>query len=81
MADAVAMFEKAERWHDVARPGNGIKSVKVHYWLAQAYEESGWNDQAIEQYETFLDIWKDADAGLSSVDDAKERLERLKSGS
>ncbi|MDH3890622.1 MAG: protein kinase [candidate division Zixibacteria bacterium] len=56
-----------------------IESVKLHYYLGTAYEESGWNDKAIEQYETFLDIWKDADSGLVAVDDAKERLAKLKS--
>ena len=32
-----------------------------------------------QQYETFLDIWKNADEGLASVEDAKERLAKLKS--
>ncbi|MCK4606972.1 MAG: hypothetical protein KAU35_06725 [candidate division Zixibacteria bacterium] len=56
-----------------------IESVKLHYFLGMAYEQSGWNNKAIEQYETFLDIWKDADPGIESVEDAKERLARLKS--
>lgn len=46
--------------------------------LGQAYEAAGRNPEAIEQYETFLDIWKNADEGLSSVEDAKERLAKLK---
>ena len=50
----------------------------LHYYLGQAYEQSRWRDRAIEQYETFLDIWKDADARLESVEDAKARLARLK---
>ena len=55
--------------------------VITHYYLGQAYEESGWTDKAIEQYETFLDIWKNADSGLTSVEDARTRLARLKSES
>ena len=52
--------------------------MQIHYLLGQAYEESGWTEMAIEQYEEFLDIWKDADPGLVEVEDAKERLARLR---
>ena len=78
LADAVTMFEKALRWYDNPRAFEGLLSAKAHYWLGQAYEESGWRDKAIEQYETFLDIWKDADPGIEEIDDARERLARLK---
>jgi len=52
--------------------------VKAHYYLGQAYERSGWTDKAIEQYETFLDIWKDADKGIEEMGEAGERLRALK---
>jgi hypothetical protein len=42
------------------------------------YEERGWPGKAIEHYETFLDLWKDADPGIDEVDDARERLAGLK---
>ena len=32
-----------------------------------------------QQYEIFLDIWKNADEGLKAVEDAKERLAKLRS--
>jgi tetratricopeptide (TPR) repeat protein len=35
--------------------------VKSYYYLGLAYERSGWNREAIEKYEEFLEIWKDAD--------------------
>jgi hypothetical protein len=49
--------------------------------LALAYEKSGWNKKAIEQYEEFLEIWKDADPGIPEVEDAKERLKELRAKS
>ena len=81
LGNAVTMFEQAMRRYDNNRVWYGIKAVKSHYWLGMAYEKSGWDDKAIEQYETFLDIWKNADEGLESVEDAKERLAKLKHGS
>ena len=33
--------------------------------------------KAIEQYEKFLTLWKDADPGIAEVEDAKRRVVRL----
>ena len=81
LANAVTMFERAMRRYDDNRVWYGIDAVKGHYWLGMAYQESGWNEKAIEQYETFLDIWKDADSGIEEIDDARQRLAVLKSKS
>jgi serine/threonine protein kinase/Flp pilus assembly protein TadD len=78
---AVAVLEKALSRYDAPRLVALIYAVKAHYLLGLAYEKSGWNNKAIEQYEEFLEIWKDADPGIPEVEDAKERLQELRATS
>ena len=59
-------------------PANGVMN---YFYLGRTYEEAGRNDEAIKQYETFLDIWRNADEGIKIIEDAKERLAKLKNGS
>lgn len=83
--EAVVNFEKAI---SLARYNSGeeyrefpaIRVVKAHYFLGLAYEKSGWKTKAVEKYQEFLDFWKDADAGMGEVEDAKARLDALKGG-
>jgi serine/threonine protein kinase/tetratricopeptide (TPR) repeat protein len=79
--EAVSLLERALSRYDENRAVRPIWSVRVHYYLGLAYERSGWNRKAVEQYEEFLDIWKEADPGLPDVEDATERLKKLKASS
>ncbi|MCW4055591.1 MAG: tetratricopeptide repeat protein, partial [Candidatus Bathyarchaeota archaeon] len=78
LGEAVGEFEGILSRYDERRAWNPIRAVKAHYFLGLAYEKSGWNKKAIEQYEEFLEIWKDADAGISEIEDAHQRLTQLK---
>ena len=78
LSEAVREFEAMLDSYDEKRAAVPIWSVKSHFYLARAYELSGWNDKAIEQYEIFLDIWSDPDPGIAAVEEAKERLANLK---
>lgn len=55
-----------------------ISTIKAHYWLGVAYEEQGKKDEAIKEYEKFLEIWRDADFESAELIDAKTRLKKLK---
>jgi tetratricopeptide (TPR) repeat protein len=51
---------------------------KVDYNIAKIYDANGNGPQAIEHYEKFLDLWKNADPGIPEVEDAKKRLADLR---
>ncbi|NIO48853.1 MAG: tetratricopeptide repeat protein [Candidatus Aminicenantes bacterium] len=53
--------------------------AKSFYMLGTIYEELDNKANALEHYEKFLDLWKDADPGLAEVEDARKRLAGLKS--
>jgi tetratricopeptide (TPR) repeat protein len=78
LGEAVAEFEKVLSRYDWDRAQNTIWAVKAYYLLGLAYEKSGWDKKAIQKYEEFLEIWKDADPGIPEVEDAKERLKKLR---
>jgi serine/threonine protein kinase/Flp pilus assembly protein TadD len=80
LAGAVSQLEGALSRYGHFHFRSVIWTVKAHYLLGMAFERSGWTNKAIEQYEEFLEIWKDADPGIPEVEDAKQRLAKLKNG-
>ena len=62
----------------LAQPNYNLLST-ICYNLQFYYEQQGDRAKAIEHYDKFLDLWKEVDSGLPEVDDARNRLARLKS--
>ncbi len=60
------------------RTGLGHIYAKAFYMLGKICEQQGDTAKAIEHYQKFLDLWKDADPGIAEVEDARERLARLR---
>jgi serine/threonine protein kinase/predicted Zn-dependent protease len=52
--------------------------AKSFYMLGRIFEQKGDELKARENYQRFLDLWKDADSGLPEVPDAQKRLAGLK---
>jgi serine/threonine protein kinase/predicted Zn-dependent protease len=64
--------------HIPGRISYGDIYTKAFYMLGKINEEQGNSAKAIEHYEKFLTLWKDADPGIAEVEDARERLAGLK---
>ena len=73
LEEQLGVYNDGWRWCD------GDWSISMHYYLGTAYENLGRRDRAIEQYKTFLGLWKDADPEIMAQYDARQRLARLES--
>jgi tetratricopeptide (TPR) repeat protein len=80
-AEAIAAIQRYLGKFDDDAAGDPGLIIGAHYLLGQAYEQSGWHDKAIETYEHFLDLWRDADDNIPMLIDARARLARLKESS
>jgi tetratricopeptide (TPR) repeat protein len=70
-------FEKILSLH-LGRIGDGDYYARSLYSLGKIFEKHSQKEKAIENFQRFLDLWKDADSGIPEVDDAKARLAALK---
>ena len=73
---AIAEYERLTTFDPESRDRRLIPP-QYYYRLAKLFEEKGWAGKAIENYEKFLDLWKDADPIFTEVADAKTRLKLL----
>jgi serine/threonine protein kinase/lipopolysaccharide biosynthesis regulator YciM len=62
----------------VGRRDFGDIYVRSFHMLGKIYEQQGNKAKAIEQYQKFLDFWKNADPGIAEVEDAREKLAGLR---
>jgi len=76
--EAVTALETAMARYDLIRLIYPTDAVTGHYYLARAYERAGRTEEAVKQYETFLDIWKNADEEIKILDTARTHLAKLK---
>jgi tetratricopeptide (TPR) repeat protein len=73
--EAIAPALQYKYTYDVA---HSILVAKAHYLAGQIYEQLGDAENAVVQYEEFLELWRDADPDLEEVSDARRRLALLK---
>jgi tetratricopeptide (TPR) repeat protein len=52
--------------------------ARSFYWLGKIHQSREQKQQAIGYYETFLEIWKEADSSIIELQDAKKQISRLK---
>ena len=70
-------YEKITRI-TMGRLESGDTYAKSFYMLGKINENLGKKTRAIEHYEKFLDLWKDADPGMTEIEDARKRMAELK---
>jgi len=74
---AIAKYEELIKF-DSKSTDRRFVHPKYHFELAKLYEQKNWKGKAIENYEKFLDLWKDADPGIAEVEEARKTLTGLR---
>lgn len=81
LSEAVTELESLLDRYDSSWGSDPVRAASMHYYAGRAYEESGWTDRAIDQYETLLLIWENADPGIPMREEAARRLDALHASS
>ncbi len=69
-------YEKILSLH-LGRIEDGDFYAKSLYWLGKIFDQRAQKERAVEYYEKFLLLWRNADPGISEVKEAKIRLAEL----
>jgi tetratricopeptide (TPR) repeat protein len=51
--------------------------AKSYYWLGKIYQRQGQKQKAQDNFEKFLELWKEADPTIQEIKDAKKFLRQL----
>jgi tetratricopeptide (TPR) repeat protein len=76
--EAIMTFNAIRNDYATWRNFGAIQTVKLHYYLGRAYEESRWYIRAIDEYNEFINLWKNADRDIKEIEDARKRRTKLK---
>jgi len=76
---AIAEYERLISF-DPDRKSRQLIHPQYHYRLARLYERKGLSQEAIAQYDMFLEIVRNCDSMWPEVGDARMRLARLRAG-
>ena len=78
-SEAAAEFQKILDWPGVVQ--SGPIGALAHLEIARAFAHAGNTDKSLAQYKEFLTLWKNADADLRPLKDAKAEYKKLSDGS
>ena len=76
--DAIESLKKLQKIYSNVAGFRAAYYPKSYYFLGKIYEKNGHAKLAIKNYEKLLALWKNADADLPDLIDAKKRLSKLK---
>ena len=75
---AMMLLSRLRTIYDNGGGYRGLYYPKSFYLTGRIYEKKGDKKLAVENFEKFLSLWKDADKDLPELIDAKSRLAKLK---